>query len=254
MKTKLLSAGNPKTLKGQKQGYMTFILHLAPATVSGYNTCAKATDGCIASCLNLAGRGGMFAAGESTNVVQRARIRKTRLFFENRTEFMAMLVDDIENAILYAQKRGYIPVFRLNGTSDIAWEKYTVQARGEEFVNIFAAFPGIQFYDYTAIIRRKIADYPNYHLTFSAKESNAADVRWAIKAGMNVATVFDLPKKAPMPEVFDGLPVFNADESDLRFLDPKGVICGLYIKGKHALRQMARDSGFARRVIQISAA
>jgi hypothetical protein len=28
------------------------------------------------------------------------------------------------------------------------------------------------------------------------------------------------------------MPVFNGDESDLRFLDPKGVIVGLYAKGK----------------------
>jgi hypothetical protein len=34
-----------------------------------------------------------------------------------------------------------------------------------------------------------------------------------------------------MPETYNGLPVFNGDESDLRFLDPKGVV-GLYAKGK----------------------
>ena len=78
---KLLSIGNPKILKGMKQGYMTYILHLAPADVSGYNTCPKATAGCKAACLNTAGRGGMFKKGETTNVIQKARIRKTKLFF-----------------------------------------------------------------------------------------------------------------------------------------------------------------------------
>jgi hypothetical protein len=102
--------------------------------------------------------------------------------------------------------------------------------------------------------KRRVSNIPNYHLTFSAKENNQKDVRWATAAGMNVAVVFDLPKKAEMPETYMGLPVFNADESDLRFLDPKGVICGLYIKGRHTMRQMARDSGFARKMIQISAA
>ena len=34
---KLLSIGNPKILKGMKQGYMTYILHLAPANLSGYD-------------------------------------------------------------------------------------------------------------------------------------------------------------------------------------------------------------------------
>ena len=35
-----------------------------------------------------------------------------------------------------------------------------------------------------------------------------------------------------MPVDYLGLPVFNGDESDLRFLDPKQVIVGLYAKGK----------------------
>ena len=68
---KLLSIGNPKILKGIKSGFNTYILHLAPAKVSGYNTCPKATAGCEAACLNTAGRGGMFKKGETTNVIQR---------------------------------------------------------------------------------------------------------------------------------------------------------------------------------------
>jgi len=35
-----------------------------------------------------------------------------------------------------------------------------------------------------------------------------------------------------MPETYEGTPVFNGDDSDLRFLDPKGVVVGLYAKGK----------------------
>jgi hypothetical protein len=35
-----------------------------------------------------------------------------------------------------------------------------------------------------------------------------------------------------MPETYQGLPVYNGDESDLRFTDPKGVVVGLYAKGK----------------------
>ena len=95
---KLLSVGNPKTLKGMKQGFNTYIMHLAPADVSGYQTCPKATVGCKAACLNTSGRGGMFKKGETTNTIQKARIRKTKMFFENRQEFMADLVKDIELA------------------------------------------------------------------------------------------------------------------------------------------------------------
>lgn len=234
---KLLSTGNPKILKGEKKGYNTYILHLAPANVSGYETCPKRTAGCTAACLNTAGRGGMFKKGESTNVIQEARKRKTRLFFENRTEFMRLLVADIELAIRQSAKKGLIPVFRLNGTSDLSWEKYEVTVTDKAgksiiFRNIFEAFPFVQFYDYSKVLGRKVKNIPNYHLTFSAADGNDLDVLRAIKDGYNVATVFGIKKTEPMPETYNGLPVFNGDDSDLRFLDPKGVVVGLYAKGK----------------------
>ncbi len=224
----LLSTGNPKVLKGMSQGYNTYILHLAPAQLSGYETCAKRTAGCTAACLNTAGRGGMFKKGETTNVIQKARIRKTKMFFENRRDFLNALVVDIIRAKKQSEKLGLIPVFRLNGTSDIAWEKYEVAA-GK---NIFQMFPEVQFYDYTKILGRKVAHIPNYHLTFSAADGNDADVLKAIAQGMNVATVFGIKKTEPMPDTYNGRVVFNGDESDLRFLDPKGVVVGLYAKGR----------------------
>ena len=219
---KLLSIGNPKILKGMKQGFMTYILHLAPADVSGYNTCPKATAGCKAACLNTAGRGGMFKKGETTNVIQQARIRKTRWFFEDRESFLATLKDDIRKATRQSEKKGLIPVFRLNGTSDLSWEKY----------GIIQEFPNVQFYDYTKVLGRKVNGLANYHLTFSAADGNDNDVRKAIKEGYNIATVFGIKKSQPMPETYEGTPVFNGDDSDLRFLDPKGVVVGLYAKGK----------------------
>ena len=228
----LLTVGNPKVLKGMKQGYMTYILHLAPANLSGYETCAKRTAGCTAACLNLAGRGGMFKKGESTNVIQKARIRKTKMFFEDRITFMNLLVKDIELAIKQSAKKDLIPVFRMNGTSDLAFEKYEVNRKGQTYSNIFTAFPEVTFYDYTKILGRKIKNIPNYSLTFSAADGNDADVYRAIAEGYNVATVFGLKKTEPMPETYMGRTVFNGDDSDLRFLDPKNVVVGLYAKGK----------------------
>jgi hypothetical protein len=111
---KLLSTGNPKILKGTKKGYNTFILHLAPADVSGYNTCPKATVGCKTACLNTAGRGGMFKKGETTNVIQEARIRKTQFFFEERAGFFEWLEKDIELGIKQSAKKYLIPLFLLN--------------------------------------------------------------------------------------------------------------------------------------------
>ena len=229
---RLLSTGNPKVLKGLKQGYNTYILHLAPADLSGYQTCPKATAGCKAACLNTAGRGGLFKKGENTNTIQQARIRKTKMFFENRTEFMTDLVKDIELAIKQSAKLNLIPVFRLNGTSDLSFEKYEVVRNGVLYRNIFDAFADIQFYDYTKVLGRKVKDIKNYQLTFSAADGNDRDVESAMYNGMNVAVVFGIKKTEPMPEYYNGVQVFNGDESDLRFLDPKNVVIGLYAKGK----------------------
>lgn len=219
---KLLSTGNPKLLKGEKKGYMSFVLHLAPADLSGYETCPKRTAGCSAACLNTAGRGGMFKPG-GTNTIQEARKRKTRMFFENREQFLAQLSVDIEKGIKQAEKKGMIPCFRLNGTSDIAWEKYDVIG-GK---NIFQLFPNVQFYDYTKMRNRKVKHLTNYHLTFSKADGNDMDVRLAASEGMNVAVVFE-----KLPQEYIGKSVVDGDDTDLRFLDPKGVVIGLKAKGR----------------------
>ena len=221
---KLLSTANPKIQKGTKLGYLSFILHLAPADVSGYNTCPKATAGCKAACLNTAGRGGMFKRGETTNTIQKARIRKARYFFEDRNAFMLDLYADIQKAIRFAERKGLTPVFRLNGTSDLSWEKYELGATGK---NIFALFPDVQFYDYTKVPKRKVEGIKNYHLTFSQADGNEKDANWAISKNMNVTVVFD-----KIPAEYKGREVFNADDTDLRFLDPKGVVLGLKAKGR----------------------
>jgi hypothetical protein len=224
----LLTVGNPKLIKGEKKGYQSFVLHLAPSNLSGYNTCPKATTGCKQACLNTAGRGGIFKKGETSNTIQKARIRKTKEFFENREQFLDNLSANIKLGIKQAEKKGLIPAFRLNGTSDLSWEKYPVRkSSGYYYANIFEAFPNVQFYDYTKVLGRKVSHIPNYHLTFSQADGNIEDVIKAKEAGMNIATVF-----RTVPESHLGRTVVNGDETDLRFLDPKNVIVGLKAKGK----------------------
>jgi len=162
--------------------------------------------------------------GENTNVIQKARIRKTKYFFDDREAFMDDLVGDIMKAVNYARRKGLIPVFRLNGTSDLSWEKYPTRYGAK---NIFDQFPTLQFYDYTKVLGRKVADIPNYHLTFSAADGNDADVARALAAGMNVTVVYD---KIPQG-----------------VLDPKVGIIGLKAKG----RAKKDTSGFVRRVVDI---
>ena len=219
MNTKLLTdpQGNPKTNKSMKKGFYTPVLHMLPANLSGFNVCPKASTGCKMACLNTAGRGGIIKKGESTNVIQEARRKRTLYYFQERDSFYAQLSREIKNAENRAKKRGLKLAIRLNGTSDLRHENS----------QIMQEFKHVQFYDYTAIPNRR--NLPtNYHLTFSRKENNNSDVLKAIKNGLNVAVVFE----KYLPKTFLGLPVFNGDETDLRFKDPKNHIIGLVAKGK----------------------
>jgi hypothetical protein len=237
---------NAKTVKGQAKGFMTAVLYLAPADTSGFEVCPMATKGCKAACLNTAGRGGM-AKGNATfdangqalpdNAIQRARIARTRWYFTDREAFMLQLVREIEAFKARATKLGLTPCVRLNGTSDIPWER--IPCNGLE--NIMAEFPDVQFYDYTKRHNRKGIP-ANYHLTYSLAEDNDALALQAYRNGMNVAAVF---RHKALPETFnlagETIAVINGDESDLRFLDDRGII-GLYAKGN-----AKRDtSGFVR--------
>jgi hypothetical protein len=220
---KLLGRGNTKTVKGEKKGYMTFIMHLAPARLSGYQTCPMASQGCAAACLNTAGRGRF-------TKTQEARIKKTRWFFEDRSTFMLQLAKDIQAAIRKASRENMVPTIRLNGTSDIRWETIEIG----EYANIMEMFPTVQFYDYTKIVNRR--DIPaNYHLTFSRAEDNETNAEVMLALGFNVAAVFKT-----LPATYLGVPVISGDDTDLRFLDPKGVVVGLTAKGK----AKADTSGF----------
>jgi hypothetical protein len=238
--TKLLTVeGNPKTAKGEKLGFWTAILHLAPARLSGFEVCPKASNGCRAACLNTAGHGGLtkgprltyaqLAAGERTNPVQAARVWRTRWLFEDRQAFLKRLVREIELHVRKCEAAGFAPAIRLNGTSDIRWE---AAAFGLDGQTLFDRFPNVQFYDYTKIANRR--NLPsNYALTFSHADGNRADVERAIGAGLNVAVVFRSAevRASYMASGFMGLPVIDGDETDLRFLDPVQSVVGLYAKG-----------------------
>ena len=241
--TKLLNIdGNPKTVKGQKYGYMTGVQYLAPWKASGFNTCAKALlAGCNVGCLNIAGHGGM-SKGNATfnphgvelpdNAVQRARIWRTRLFFTNRKAFEAMLRKELKAFIKRAKRKELIPVFRPNGTSDI------------DFVTLcnwlFTEFPDLQIYDYTKIANRLYKDLPaNYHLSLSYSEANSQYAEECIKTFRdNMANLVAVVRSQVLKDEFidhytdKGISVIDGDKTDLRFTDAENSIVLLKAKGK----------------------
>ena len=227
-KALLSVSSDAKTIKGETLGFLTGILYLAPANTTKWNTCPMAKKAqCDVACLNTAGRGAFSS-------VQTARINKTTWFFTERNSFMQQLVVDIAKLIKKANKQGLKPLVRLNGTSDIRWETIGfTDTDGIEYVNIFAAFPNIQFYDYTK--RGNRTELPsNYDLTFSYSgvEGFQPYVENALLNNMRMAVVFRKEKDIPM--TFKGIRVVSGDNSDVRHLDDK-VIVGLYAKGKAKL-------------------
>lgn len=235
-KQTLLTSNNTKTLKGEKLGYKTYILYLAPFTQNskGINLCSHASKGCAEACLFSSGLGGVYTS------VKNARIKKTEYFLENRIEFLHQLKSEIEKAIK-KNKNKAIPVFRLNGTSDLPFEKYRIF---ENDKNIFELFPEVQFYDYTKNHVRFEKVLPtNYHLTFSRSETNNDKAIELLNKGFNVSIVFD-----KVFGTYKGFEVINGDVDDLRFLDKKNVVVGLKYKnitGKGANNKLAFESGFA---------
>jgi hypothetical protein len=221
-----------KTIKGNQFGYKTGILYLAPSDLSGVQLCPMAAlAGCAEGCLYSAGRGAF-------SNVQAARINKTHYFLDAQQEFMQQLAKEIKKLAKDAAAAGAVPVVRLNGTSDIRFEnihfEHEVAGGGVRTVTIFEAFPEIQFMDYTKLQNRKRIP-KNYDLTFSfsGREEFTKENNKAIANGMRVAVVFR--KAADIPSEFRGMQTMDGDESDLRFLEPQGVVSALYAKGRARL-------------------
>ena len=212
---KLLSTTNTKIKKGEKFGWTTFGLSLAPANLSGKQLCPHRSKGCEFSCLNTAGMG-VFSN------VQEARIAKSKYLIEEKNSFISQLKKELIAAEKKAKKLGMKIAVRLNVLSDLPW--YNMIEMSE--------YPNIQFYDYTPNVSRMIqflrGELPeNYHLTFSRKENNQSKVELIASMGGNIAAVFDT-----LPATYLGKKVVDGDDTDLRFMDDKNVIVGLKAKGR----------------------
>ena len=206
-------------------------MHLRPVNtkICPYQDIAK----CKSACLNTAGLGGVYPS------IQKARQRKTDLFLNDRDEFMRQLVHDVEKFIRACDRKEKLPAIRLNGTSDIQWEKIDIEGQ-----NIFEMFPNVQFYDYTKIPTRKVDNIPNYHLTWSYSEANEKYAEMFDQVPNNKAVVF---RTKDLPRMFKGLEVIDGDTHDMRFLDKPNSVVGLKAKG-----QAKKDySGFVIDVVQI---
>ena len=172
---------NPKTSKGQKYGYLTGVLYLAPANIGGIQVCFNATEKCIELCLTDSGM------GKFDNTKQ-ARLAKKMFMAQFPEEFMASLIHDAFRLMRAAAKRKLKPAIRPNGTSDVPkWGMLLADT-----------FPMLTVYDYTKNPKPWLRTRPNYDVTFSYSEKNLADCLEALERGFNVAKV-SIRRTSPRP-------------------------------------------------------
>jgi len=217
---KLLGSSTFKMAKSSKFKYLSEILHLAPSNIGGVNICASASPECIKLCLNTSGRGQMTS-------VQKSRLNKKYYFLANRQKFLNHLDREIKLSSEKAKRKKLKYTVRLNGTSDLPFERYKLN----NGLNLMENNPNVQFIDYTKITNRlnKKNKIPkNYDLTYSQAENNLDDIKKILKTKYNIATVF----RKKLPKKWLGRRVIDGDVSDLRHLDPKKVVVGLIAKGK----------------------
>jgi len=236
---RFFSVSSPKAVKADKYGYLNAISYMAPHTTAGVgNLCASASPGCIDLCLGLySGQAAMVADLESgTNSVRESRVRKARYFTDDVQAFLDEACQHIEALQRRAVKMGKALCIRLNGSTDIPFERIRIKSRGNR--NVFDAFPHVQFVDYTKRFERLGRVPANLHLTFSRSETNECFAKLALQRGHNIAVVF----AGTMPSEYLGAPVISGDDHDLRHLDPRGgYVVGLTPKGSKAKRD---QSGF----------
>jgi hypothetical protein len=236
---------NAKLAKNGEHGYRTIGIAMLPHKLAGSgNLCPHASEDCIAGCLNVSGR--TMAATIQTDIIMRARLARTLLYYQDRAKFLEMLTDEIEREREIARRDGQTLIVRPNVISDIDWARH--------HRDIVERFPDVIWYGYTknplAMQRFIDGHYPaNYHLTFSRSEKadNQEHARRFLGLGYNVSVIFDTRytsmMKRPLPAEYWGYRIIDGDETDLRFLDPRGVIVGLRAKGR--LRQPSfQNHGF----------
>jgi hypothetical protein len=215
-------ASSSKIAKGLKYNEMTYILYLAPAEQSGYNVCPGSTAECREACLTESGHNRIDV---KKNAINKARIKKTKLFFEQREFFMGWLVAEISKAKADAIAKGFTFSVRLNGTSDIQPTLFKFNGKV-----IFDIFNEVTFYDYTKVANRfKLLDkYSNYDLTYSFSGYNMLQSMELLENNKGrVAMVFEGKQ---LPISFMGYKVIDGDAYDMRHLDETGVIVGLKFK------------------------
>lgn len=228
------SAKTNKSLKAFP-GYDYFIQYLQPRFASGQNTCPFSTAACRATCLQSCGRLRW----------SNAKVERTDLFFDDPEAYYQKLYVEITDCMRKAKKKDKQLALRLNGTTDIDFEKVWTDPK----------FASVQFNEYTKnpnlatkyLEYRQQGEHANVHFTLSYSGRNGNACKDYLNLGGNVAVVFE----TAIPDKFEGFKVISGDTHDFRFKDEPGVVVGLIAKApivakeeKAAFIKTGIDGGF----------
>lgn len=195
-------------------------LYLAPAThIQGLNTC-RFSALCELGCIGYTGMLGFHQQGS-------LEWKTYALYFHTET-FLLDLVKAIYLQAFKASIEGKEVFARLNGSSDIRWEKILdLDAMTRDFQGLKG------FYDYTKYPRVN-NPYQSYHLTYSMSETTTdKQLQYNVNTLGRVAIV--VPKKDKLRLLNDYPTVFcDGDLHDMRPLDEKVFVL---LQGKRATKK-----------------
>jgi len=161
---------------------------------------------CIKTCLAFKGLAKVYPS------VIKSRKAKSEYFVNDTDTFIKQLIREIKNQEKRALKKNKKAVVRLNGFTDIDYEKF----------GIFKLFPNVQFYDYSADYERVLNNNnPNLHYTFSYKGNNLKECIELLKNDVSIA-VIDMPEN----QFFNDYDVehIDGDKHDFRFKHGKAIV------------------------------
>ena len=161
---------------------------------------------CIKTCLAFKGLAKVYPS------VIKSRKAKSEYFVNDTDNFIKQLIREIKNQEKRALKKNKKAVVRLNGFTDINYDKY----------GIFKLFPNVQFYDYSADYERVLNNNnPNLHYTFSYKGINLKECIELLKNDVSIA-VIDISEN----QFFNDYEVehIDGDKHDFRFKHGKAIV------------------------------
>lgn len=217
---------NTKMVHSKEYGTMIYCIMLAPSNMAFPNsnkTICPNDKNCKEFCLNGSGRNkvDILTNGYENSHINKARIKKTKFFYEDRKTFMEIMIHEISTAKKSAENKGLNFAVRINGTSDLNPKLFKYDGKC-----ILDIFNDVQFFDYSKVTNRiNVAnEYDNYDLTLSFDGENWNDCEKYLNQNGRVAVIF----KEKLPKKYKGYNVIDSSKYDMRYLDPTKTIMGLY--------------------------